>query len=84
MTDAARSDIVNSRDEFVLFVRSLLNDLRMNESRWDNRELGTFLEALAAWTEDMDGYYQNRGEPVPREPSWQLLADMLAAARVYE
>jgi hypothetical protein len=84
MTNAERGARVNSRDEFVAFVRSLLDDLRAHESQWGNRELGTYLEALAAWTEDFDGYFENRGEPLPKEPSWQLFADMLAAARVYE
>ena len=40
--------------------------------------------SLAAWAEDMDGYYLNAGGPVPEQPTWKTLADMLLAARIYE
>lgn len=42
------------------------------------------LEALAAWAEDMDGYYLGKGEEMPQQPTWQTLADMLRAATMYE
>jgi hypothetical protein len=32
----------------------------------------------------MDGYFKNRGEKVPDTPTWQTLAQMLLAARMYE
>jgi hypothetical protein len=42
------------------------------------------LEALAAWVEDMDGYYLNQGKAVPEKPDWKHVADMLMAAKLYE
>ncbi|MGH2599621.1 MAG: DUF7660 family protein, partial [Dehalococcoidia bacterium] len=44
----------------------------------------SYLSAMAAWAEDMDGYYENRGDPVPKQPSWRTLGELLLAARVYE
>ncbi|WP_455711071.1 DUF7660 family protein [Streptomyces nodosus] len=32
----------------------------------------------------MDGYFINRGEPVPDRPDWSLIASMLRAACFYE
>jgi hypothetical protein len=32
----------------------------------------------------MDGYFVRQGRAVPEAPSWQLVAQMLLAARVYE
>ncbi|BCW08331.1 fumarylacetoacetate hydrolase family protein [Arthrobacter sp. NtRootA1] len=60
------------------------NSLRQEPGNWENSDLESFPEALSAWTRDMDGYFANLGEPVPDEPSWRLIAQMLLAARVYE
>ncbi|MGH2354454.1 MAG: DUF7660 family protein [Chloroflexota bacterium] len=75
---------IDSREDFVSFVRALARSFDQEPDGWENRDLGAFLEAAAAWTEDMDGYFRNRGEPVPRTPSWRVLGEILTAARVYE
>jgi hypothetical protein len=66
------------------FVRALLNDLEQGGDSWENATLQRYLEALSRWVEDMDGYYLGRGEPVPEQPSWRTLADILMAATMYE
>ena len=73
-----------SRKDFVEFVRTLAEQCRSRPEEWENRDLPSYLEAMAAWVEDMDGYYQNRGEAMPDQPSWKTLEDILQAARVYE
>ncbi len=65
-------------------MRALAEALRQRPEAWENADLGPFLEAMSAWIEDMDGYYRNRGEAVPNRPDWSTLAEILAAARVYE
>ena len=75
---------VQSRDDFVKFVQALLRDLRSGDTPWENATLDRFIEALAAWSNDMDGYYANRGEAAPAQPSWRLLAEILLAATMYE
>jgi hypothetical protein len=75
---------VRSREDLAQFVRTLADDLRQQPEAWENRDLGPFLEAMSAWIEDMEGYYRNRGEAVPSQPEWSTLAEILAAARVYE
>jgi hypothetical protein len=85
MMDLSESvEDVQSRHEFVAFVRALLRDLQQHPDTWENADLERFIEALAAWVEDMDGYYQNLGRPVPEQPSWKLLSEILLAARIYE
>ncbi|MBM4779663.1 MAG: hypothetical protein GQE15_18315 [Archangiaceae bacterium] len=59
-------------------------DFQANRSKWENAEVDSFLLAAASWVEDMDGYYENRGEPVPKEPSWHVVADIFQAAKTYE
>ncbi|MGY5360334.1 DUF7660 family protein [Cronobacter dublinensis] len=40
---------------------------------------------MASWIEDMDGYYLNKGLPVPdHNVNWAFIADILRAAKVYE
>jgi hypothetical protein len=77
------NDIAN-REDFIAFVRALACDLKEQPDTWENRDLASYLDALAAWTEDMDGYFRHAGEQSPDQPSWKLLGQILAAARVYE
>ena len=82
LADRVRS--ITSRDDLVAFIHNLVFDLKTRPDAWGNSQLDSYLEALAAWTEDMDGYFQNRGEPTPSEPSWRLLGEILMAATMYE
>lgn len=75
---------IHTRHDLASFITDLAADLRRNPDEWENVTLESFLEALARWTSDMDGYYLNRNEEVPLTPQWKTFADMLAAASVYE
>ena len=84
MTLPEHASSVVSRDDFVGFVKAMGKDLRDNPAAWQNATLEAFLEALAAWVEEMDGYFINQGKSVPVQPDWKIAADMLMAARTYE
>ena len=75
---------VRSREDLVGFIRSLRADLLSRPDEWENPTLERFLDALAVWSEDMPGYYQNRGQEVPEQPSWGVIGKMLMAAKMYE
>ena len=75
---------VQSRADLAAFIRSLRQDFHVNPTAWENDTLELFLEALAAWIDDMEGYYRNQGKPLPDTPDWKMVADMLTAARQYE
>ena len=79
-----RAKQVQSRGDFVAFVRELVRDHADHPEQWENGELTSFLEAMAAWVSDMDGYYMNRGEVPPEQPAWRTFAEILMAASVYE
>ncbi len=74
---------IQTRSDLVLFIQALRDDLRNRPQGWENMTLESFLEAIAAWTSDMDGYYRNvnAGEPIP---SWKTFGEMLIAASTYE
>jgi hypothetical protein len=66
------------------FIDQLADSFVEQPEVWENDTLERFLRAWVAWLGDIDGFFINRGEAVPDEPSWQLIAQMLLAARVYE
>jgi hypothetical protein len=77
--------IVTKRD-FVEFAASLYEVYARHreEWEWDNDTLDTYLEALAAWVNDMDGFFLNSGEVPPEQPTWKLIGRILLAATHYE
>ncbi|MFJ3226966.1 hypothetical protein ACIPJS_26990 [Streptomyces sp. NPDC086783] len=47
-------------------------------------DLSSFLEALAAWVDDADGWYRNTGRELPPGGDWTFFARALQAATAYE
>ena len=85
MTDLnAKSEEPMTRQEFEAFLQELAHSVRTEPASWTNSSLDQFLESVSGWLTDMDGYFHNRGEAVPTEPSWQLFGRMLLAGRTYE
>ena len=73
------------RQDVVEHIKSLVQRFQTDRDTWENDDLLSFLQAMAAWLQDCDGYYQNINPSVnASQPSWQLLADALSAAAVYE
>jgi hypothetical protein len=76
---------VRSRDDLIDHIFRLLDDHDAIGGQWENKDIYTFLQAMAAWLKDCEGYYRNTGPSVDaRLPSWQIFADALSAASVYE
>lgn len=76
---------VTNREEFAVFLQSLLDDLLRHRDKWENITLENFLEAMIAWTEDGSQYYVHTNQPQPpAEGNWQAVADIMTAARIYE
>lgn len=75
-------ECIINRNDLAEFVRILANEA--TNGNWENNDLSSFLEAMAAWIEDMDGYYKNQQKPVPNQPSWKTIAEILKASTVYE
>jgi hypothetical protein len=73
---------IQTRQDLASFIVSLS---RQDITAWENQDLPSFLEAMAAWVNDMDGFFRNvQGRSAPDHPSWQLFAQMLLAATAYE
>ncbi|WP_370413288.1 hypothetical protein [Streptomyces fradiae] len=77
-------DHVDSREDLVSFVRSLHRSYVDPGESWDNADLAGFLEALAAWIDDADGWHQSAGLELPTNGDWRFFARALRAATMYE
>ncbi|MFF7237691.1 hypothetical protein [Streptomyces collinus] len=58
-------DHVASREDLAAFVLSPYRSYIDEGASWSNADLSAFLEALAAWIADADGWYSNAGRPMP-------------------
>jgi hypothetical protein len=74
-----------SRQELLAVIAAMREDFAASGAReWENADLGRFLDGLAGFLADLDGYYASRGQQIPGQPSWGLLAAALVAATGYE
>ncbi|MEW2402480.1 hypothetical protein [Streptomyces sp. NPDC046862] len=80
----ASPDHVSSREGLACFVRALHRSQAEEGDSWENQDLAGFLEALAAWIDDADGWYSNAGRELPANGDWSFFARALRAATVYE
>jgi hypothetical protein len=84
LTNKDQLNQICCRKDLVVFLTELHQNFKRDPKSWENDNLGAFLEALAAWSADMDGYYKNSGQVLPETPEWKTFAEMLLAARIYE
>ena len=76
---------IKTRNDFVNFLKTLLNDYQESKDEWENSTIESFLNGLIGFTIDAKGYYSNISEDIDVEnPSWRLFADLLLSARIYE
>ena len=75
---------ISNRDRFLKFMELLIGHLKNNPDEWENKSLLEYLEAVANWTADMDGYYINNNLTIPENVNWQVFANILLGASVYE
>ncbi|MFJ4517304.1 hypothetical protein [Streptomyces sp. NPDC088816] len=59
------SEHVDSREDLAAFVRSLRRSYAEDGSSWENADLDSLLEALAAWIDAAHGLYGNTGRELP-------------------
>ena len=77
-------DNVKSREDLIKLINHLRMDLQTNRDKWENITLEDYLEAMEAWVNDLDGYYLNTNQTMPKQPSWKTFAAILYASSMYE
>ena len=73
---------VESKEELLSLISELAKE---NPEYWENISTVGFLEALCSWLESAENLYKNLDlKTDANTPSWQLFADALQAATIYE
>ena len=68
---------IKSREDFIEFMKLHTSTVLDSSVRY-------YLEALTAWTHDMDGYYSNIGKEVPTDIKRDFIATLIYAGSKYE
>ena len=85
MTEKLSNFKVTDRQSFIEFIELLREDLINNPKSWENKSLSDFLESLSAYTEDVQGNYDNMKLNVNADrPDWSTFADIFKGAKIYE
>lgn len=86
MSVAKRPYDVRSRDDLFDLINDLAEEFESgNGQSWRNRTVAEYLDGMSSWLLSADGAYRNvKGEPVPEQPTWELVAWMLWAATDHE
>lgn len=73
---------VETKEQLLELIQKLSEESPEN---WENVSTQAFLEALGSWLGSADNLYRNLNlETDANKPSWQLFADALQAALIYE
>ena len=74
-----------TRQEFISFLKKFRADYHKNPDRWENKTLDDFLEAMQAYTEDIQGYYDNTKQNINADKfDYKVFSDILEGAAIYE
>ena len=74
-----------TRTDFISFLKEFKTDFEQNKENWENKTLEDFLESMIAYTEDIQGYYDNMKLNVDADvPTWENFITILKGASVYE
>lgn len=70
-----------SKEDFVIFLQALIDDFTNNRDRWENPELGRYLEAMEAFLSSSTDKSLHK---IDFMPSWSLFAKIMYTATLYE
>ena len=74
-----------TRIEFIEFLKEFKNDFDQNKENWENVNLSDFLESMIAYTEDIQGFYDNMGIKINADnPTWENFSHILKGGVIYE
>lgn len=85
MNDTFNDFKVTDRQTFIKFLDLLKKDFLENPESWENKTLPDFIEALSAYAEDIQGYYDNTNQNINADKAdWKTFADIFKGAKIYE
>jgi hypothetical protein len=76
------ASLAGGRERLIVIARELASEAAAGAT-WTNAMTHDYLEAFAAWLADSSGFYANH-DRVPPGNGWEVVADALRAATIYE
>jgi hypothetical protein len=74
-----------TRIEFIEFLKEFKADFDQNKENWENVNLSDFLESMIAYTNDIQGFYDNMKMNIDSDnPTWENFSQILKGASIYE
>ncbi len=74
-----------TRLDFIEFLKEFRKDLTNNDSKWENKTLEDFLEAMESYTEDVQGYYDNMKLNIDADKAtWENFMIIMKGSSIYE
>lgn len=83
ISDLPKYEPVKSKQELSDFIDSIAAQIKANPNEYPNTNLVSFLEAMARWIHDSDGYYMNQGVPIPPLVCLSSIRDAIGGGLVY-
>lgn len=75
---------VQSREELSRFLLALAERVDAGSFPNENDSSVDYVRAAGYWVRSMKGFFLNRGEEVPEDPNWEMIAMIFSAAFTYE
>jgi hypothetical protein len=83
LSDLPKYEPVKSKQELTDLLNLLAHQIKNNPKEYPNSNLIAFLEAMAAWINSSDGFYNNQGVPIPPLVCLSSIRDAVEAGLVY-
>ncbi|NKQ19532.1 hypothetical protein [Brevibacillus laterosporus] len=75
---------VETKEAFIKFVYSLMEDLKESPNDWENTSLEDYFFGIARWVDDMYGLTTEPEEDSSEDYDWNLVATILFVGSRYE
>jgi predicted transcriptional regulator len=72
---------IQSKEDFIEFLKALIDDYENRQEEWENLELGRYFNAMERFLESSSDKSISK---IDFTPSWKLFARIMIAAAVYE
>ncbi|WP_299898755.1 hypothetical protein [uncultured Aquimarina sp.] len=76
---------IKTREEFIIFLKELLEEYKEHPENWENKNIKDFFEAMIIYSDSVQQYYKNTNQFINAdEAQWKVFADIIKGASIYE
>lgn len=68
---------IKNKSDFLKFMQLYIPTI-------EDLSIRDYLESVASWVEDMDGYYKNTNQEMPQNINWDFISTLFYVGSIYE